>query len=269
MKPCSRADGNVPHVKSAARALAVLEFLDEIRRPATATEIGARLTMPTSSTSVLLRSLVALGYLSCEPATRTYRPTLRISFLGHWLQEDEKGDARLLRLVHFLNHKTGQLVALATRNGCYTQYIYMRRHAYPVSHVVSSGALYPLVRSTSGWALIAPLPDREISKLVVRSNHDDRQSAPPSSPRQVLAHVETVRRSGYAFSFGQINSGAGAVAILLPDGAAPDPLVLVVGGAGESFIAHKDEYVELMHEGIATYMRPPPAAPGTASGVLR
>src|SRR5690606_23559085 len=52
-----------PTVKSAARALRVLELFDELRRDARVAEISMRLGYPQSSTSVLLKCLEKAGYL--------------------------------------------------------------------------------------------------------------------------------------------------------------------------------------------------------------
>ena len=59
-----------PTVKSAARVFEVLEYFDRIRRAATVMEIARTLDYPQSSTSVLLRSMVELGYLEQDPARR-------------------------------------------------------------------------------------------------------------------------------------------------------------------------------------------------------
>src|SRR3546814_12336581 len=49
-------------VKSAGRALQILEYFDDARREANMIDISRALHYPESSTSILLRSLVALGY---------------------------------------------------------------------------------------------------------------------------------------------------------------------------------------------------------------
>ena len=64
-------------IKSARRALEVLEYLDEVRSDASVMEIARALNYPQSSTSVLLRSLTSTGYLSYDPQRRRYAPTLR------------------------------------------------------------------------------------------------------------------------------------------------------------------------------------------------
>jgi DNA-binding IclR family transcriptional regulator len=241
-----------PVVKSAARTLAVLELFEELRAPANARHIGEKLRLPISSTSMLLRSMVALGYLSYDQRTRTYLITMRVAALGNWLQQ-ERAAKPLLEIIEELHRSTGQLVAIAQRNGLHSQYIHVVPACYPVPYTVRNGARYPLVRSTAGWALISRCRDDEIMRLVTRSNIE--AEIPPVSPRWMLSQVKKVREAGHAFSFGQVNPGAGAVSILLPEHFGPS-LALVVGGSGQSFIDHADEYASIMRDCIAMGLRP-------------
>jgi len=50
-------------VKSAARAMQVIEFMDTIRRPVSVVELARYLDYPQSSVSGLVQTLLVLGYL--------------------------------------------------------------------------------------------------------------------------------------------------------------------------------------------------------------
>ncbi len=69
-------------VKSADRAMAIMEFFRERRRPATAREIASALSIPRSSVNVLLRSQIQVGYLRYNEQNLTYFPTLKLFQLG-------------------------------------------------------------------------------------------------------------------------------------------------------------------------------------------
>jgi len=60
-------------VKSARRVLEIFEYFAVTHAPVTLKELSTRLGYPLSSTSQLLKSLQALGYLRYDSATRTYR----------------------------------------------------------------------------------------------------------------------------------------------------------------------------------------------------
>jgi DNA-binding IclR family transcriptional regulator len=72
-------------VKSAARALEVLEYFATRRSPATVGEICSALELPQSSTSVLLKTLLKLGYLDYIRDGRRYFPTAKVAALGNWV----------------------------------------------------------------------------------------------------------------------------------------------------------------------------------------
>ena len=72
-------------VKSAGRVLEIFEFFAHRHAPATVSEVAAALEFPLSSTSVLLKSLLTLGYLEYSARSREYQPTIRFAVLGTWI----------------------------------------------------------------------------------------------------------------------------------------------------------------------------------------
>jgi DNA-binding IclR family transcriptional regulator len=72
-------------VKSAARVLEVFEYFAGRKTPATVGEVCSALGYPQSSTSVLLKSLLTLGYLSYDSGTRRYAPSVKVASLGNWI----------------------------------------------------------------------------------------------------------------------------------------------------------------------------------------
>jgi predicted transcriptional regulator len=85
-------------VKSAALVLEVLSVFDDVRRDMRLGEIVERLGFPQSSTSVLLKSLVRLGYLDFDATTRSFSVT-----------------ARVARAMEELSSETGHTITLASR----------------------------------------------------------------------------------------------------------------------------------------------------------
>jgi DNA-binding IclR family transcriptional regulator len=96
-------------VKSAGRVLEIFEFFAHRYGPATVSEVAAALGFPLSSTSVLLKSLLALGYLEYEPRAREYQPTIRFAVLGTWIFERLFADEEEIpRLMDELQAETGE-----------------------------------------------------------------------------------------------------------------------------------------------------------------
>lgn len=64
-------------VKSALRVLEILELFDAERRPLRVADIVDRMNVPQSSASMLLKTLVARGYMDFDAASREYCPSVR------------------------------------------------------------------------------------------------------------------------------------------------------------------------------------------------
>jgi len=202
-------------VKSAGRVLEVLELFEDLRRPARVGEIAERLQYPQSSTSVLLRCLVDLGYATYDADSRTFCPSYRMSLMGSWVLGSAIQMGRLAQVMEEVSRETGETVVVASRNGVYAQYIHVIQATNPIRFHIPVGARRLLVWSGVGFMLLRDTPEAEIHKLVRRANaeHDDR---PRIDIQAVLANVARARRQGHIVSRGLVTPGGGAIAVDLP-----------------------------------------------------
>ena len=92
--------------KIAKRVIEVLDFFDHDHPTATVMDIVRRYDRPQSSTSELLSSLVDLGLLYKDMATRSYTLTPRAAMLGSQTQPDFVRDGRLSGLVEKIAAQT-------------------------------------------------------------------------------------------------------------------------------------------------------------------
>jgi len=205
-----------PVVKSAARALRILEFFDDVQRAARLSEISRRLDLPASSTSVLLHSLVQLGYLSHDRVLRTFKPTLRVGMLGSWTTGTMADDGWLARVLQELSDGTGETISLAARNGIYAQYIRVVQATNALRIQVPTGTRRLLVWSAAGVALLSEADEREIAALVRRTNAEHRSGRDRIELRRVLENIDRFRRQGYFFSRGLVTPGGGHISMRLP-----------------------------------------------------
>jgi IclR-like helix-turn-helix domain-containing protein len=102
-------------VKSAALVLEVLSVFDDVRRDMRLGEIVERLGFPQSSTSVLLKSLVRLGYLDFDATTRSFSVTARVALLGSWIANGAIVNGSVARAMEELSSETGHTITLASR----------------------------------------------------------------------------------------------------------------------------------------------------------
>src|SRR3546814_3353376 len=92
------ASSELSVVKAAGLVLRILEYFDSVQREACVSVISRTLKWPQSSTSVLLKSLVSLGYLQNDRFRRTYRPTHRVCLLGNWVDPALVRKGELLKI---------------------------------------------------------------------------------------------------------------------------------------------------------------------------
>ncbi|MBW8813513.1 MAG: helix-turn-helix domain-containing protein [Caulobacterales bacterium] len=215
-------------VKSAKRALEILEVFARHRRPLALKEVLDELGYPTSSGSALMKSLVALGYLDYDRERRTYFPTMRIAALGNWVPGVLFGDGPLLGGLEELNRKTGETVILAVQSDLHAQYVHVIHSAEPLQLRVPPGTLRPLARSGLGLVLLSAKRDAEIERLRRRINAAGEGAG--QSREDMMARVTEVRARGYAFSRNAISPGVGVIAAALPKG--PFGRTFAVGVAG-------------------------------------
>jgi DNA-binding IclR family transcriptional regulator len=216
-------------VKSAQRALEILELFSRHRRPLALKEVLDDLGYPTSSGSALLKSLVALGYLDYDRERRTYFPTMRIAVLGAWVPGVLFGDSQLLSVLEDLHRRTGETVILAVQSDLHAQYVHViQSQVEPLQIRTPPGTLRPLARSGLGLVLMSAKRDPEIERLRRRINAAGEGAS--QSREDLMARVNAVRARGYAFSKNAISPGVGIIGAALPNG--PFGRTFAVGVAG-------------------------------------
>ena len=109
-------------IKSAQRVCEIFEFFNEVQRPLMLKEIVSRFGYPASSCSVLLKSLVQLGFLEYDALHRTYLPTMRMSSLVEWVEKSRFGNGSVLSAMRRLHELTQETVSLGAQSDL---------HAYP------------------------------------------------------------------------------------------------------------------------------------------
>jgi DNA-binding IclR family transcriptional regulator len=242
-------------VKSAKRVFNVLEFFDEHQSSASAVDVATALQLPQSSTSALMRTMTALGYLHYDTGRRTYIPTARVSMLGHWISPVLFRRGRLINLMEDLSSKTGETVMVGLRNGLAAQYIHVIQAKIPMRLHVRSGTLRPLAKSGLGYSLLSSYPNKEVRRLVKLLNSCEMESGRKVDIKPLLVELDKVREQGHALSLSLVTPGAGVVAMTLPPlSESSEPLAICVAGLTNALIAQETEFAALMHDAIKFHL---------------
>lgn len=235
--------------RSIKRTLEVLEYFDGEKPAAAVGEISRELGYPQSSTSILLKSLMSLGYLSYDESSRTYRPTARVAMLGRGVRPYFFGDGSVMAAMNELSQKTGELVILAARSGLYIHYVHVIPATNPLRMHLRAGAVRPLVGSAVGHLFLSGLSDVEVEKAIARTLANN-SSQPWPNPHAVRQEVAQIRLSGHILSTSTVTPGGGVLGMLLPDNVDHQALAICLGGVQSVLIENTDRFVAYMTDAI-------------------
>lgn len=181
------------------------------RTELTVTETAALLDLPKSTTSRLLRSMLAAGFLETVGESRRYRPGALVLGLSRSYRTSSvlfrQVDAAIADIVKQVGH-TGYV---SIRNG--VEVVGLTDHPGSNALSVSPQLGRPLsVTSTStGRALLARMPDGAVRELFPYG-WESSSTAVPGSIDELLDRLALVRRQGFAVSEDEAVRGVGAVA---------------------------------------------------------
>jgi IclR family transcriptional regulator, KDG regulon repressor len=238
-------------VKSARRVFEVLEMFDRERRSLSLKDVCAAFAYAPSSGAALLKSLVTLGYLDYDRTTRSYFPTMRIAFLGQWVQDALFGDGEALRLMAHLHAITGETIMLATQSDLYAQYIHAVHAGEPLQVAVSPGTLRPLASSGMGWLLLSCRSDADIEKMCRRIDIEDGKRVDRAALKRNIA---AARRNGYVFSRHTVRRGTGIIAMLLPEGTFDRTFAIGIAGSVSQLERKQAAILDAMRRGIREFL---------------
>ena len=174
-------------VKPARRAMELLEFFAEWRRPASVKEVSQSLGWPQSSTSVLLRALADAGFYDQDPRTGMYAPSVRLLLAAEWIGDSVSSERSLLELMEKVHGQTGHTVMIGAQDGLHVRYLHVLQATREGRFTARTGSLRPLFGSATGKMLLTLKPEREIALLLRRVN------ATESAPARVLALDDVLR----------------------------------------------------------------------------
>jgi DNA-binding IclR family transcriptional regulator len=231
-------------VKSAGRALSILDFFARAQRPSTASELQAALAIPQSSISALLQSLVDLGYLCRDPQTREYFPSVRVLMLGDWLAGQVTPGLSRETLAD-LSRSTGEGVLVGRQRGTRLQYINCigPDRATPLAE-------RPLVASSSGRAILSAYAEASVRKIVRRNNAEATLAQHRLREDAVVAAVRKVRETGISETAPDLGGEHRhhTISVAVPTALKSDLVSVGVFGARQAMLSRRDEIIGILRD---------------------
>lgn len=245
-------EGDNPSVvKSAGRIIRILECFAEYQRPLRMGEIARELNLPSSSTSVLLRSLVQLGYCTLDPQTRSFLPTRRVRHLGSWLEGNVE-ESNLVRLMEELSRRTNETVILGEEIGLHVQYTRVIQGVMPLRFHVRAGTKRLLHSANLGIAILSKKADDVVGRILRRISAERQTDDPRVDEKYVWSQIIRCRSDGYVYIPNAIVPGAGVIASPLK-GLDSEGLAIGIGGSVERFTKSEGQIAKMIKEAISIY----------------
>ncbi len=235
--------------RSATRALDVLEFFGQVRRPLRAVEIARRFSLHPSTVNQLLKTMVESAHLTFEALTKTYLPSPRLAYFSSWMVATYGNDERLRKLLAEVRATSNEVVTLTTPKDLVMQVIDFAGSGVELKADSSSaerGLRVSIFGSAIGLAYLSSLPQPEIRRLAERARISS------SDQDSLMKMVAKARIDGFA----EGPSGQGrfwSLALALPRDAFNVPLVIGLAGPAKRIKPRIATLVSALQSGVAGF----------------
>ncbi|MGH7714561.1 MAG: IclR family transcriptional regulator [Vulcanimicrobiaceae bacterium] len=197
-------------------------------------ELNRRLGISLGMTQRIVASLVETGLVNCNPKTKQYAlgpGTIRLSAAMK---------ARQNTLFRSASDTLEQLAEETEETACLHGIVDDKRvilaqaeGPHNLSWRGKIGASYPVHAGAAAKAILAFLPEKDLTRLLRAAHFKKLRDTTPSTEDELRASLEEVRRDGLSVTFGEREEGAGGVAApVLDENGYPAYSISVYGPEG-------------------------------------
>ncbi|HVN41912.1 MAG TPA: IclR family transcriptional regulator C-terminal domain-containing protein [Steroidobacteraceae bacterium] len=247
-------------VKSAARAIEVLELFRRKQRALSSAEVSRALGYPKSSTNVLLRSLTAQGYLVLDARTLRYFPSLSVTRLGEWIPRALVISGHVAEILEDIHAATQETVTLSVLSDLSVTFLKVIPGTYPISLQMTEGFVAPLFTTAIGIAILAQLREEELEELVHKANLRARRRDARVDVEALRAALQETREKGFCVRYDAVISDTGAIGIPFPSDVEGFPMALGVAGLSSRIRRHEKLIYREVRACLARHAQVRPAA---------
>lgn len=204
-------------VKSADRALAILEYLAEVSS-ASFSSVARDLALPLSSTHQLLATMSRRGFVEYVDAHKSYRLGATVWTLARGYRGAGQIAELASPLMDALVTATGETVQLAVLEGRYNVYLAVAESPHPMRLASSVGARLPAHATGLGKTLLAGLGDDEVIRRLGEGPLERFTEATITDTVTLLKELRRVRERGFGEDNGEYAVGCRCIAVPVRDG---------------------------------------------------
>lgn len=200
-------------VKSAQRALELLELLTRREKPMTFTALAEELHYPRSSLHGLLRTLVERGWADYDEASRGYVLGIRTLEAGNAYTRSIGLVERALPMMRRIREELDETVQLAVLDGMENVYIAKVDGGQALTLASEVGRRLPAHATGIGKVLLAGLPDDELDRRLAGTRLRQITANTITAHATLRAHLAQIRQRGFALDNEEFTLGLRCVAV--------------------------------------------------------
>ena len=183
---------------TALKALNVLDFIGEQRRPLSVMEVADGIGADRATAYRMLMTLVQAGYVMRDQSSRTYRLSFKVLSLGRHLLGDDERASRIMDCLRDISEATGETVHYAALERDHTVLLFRAKGTQRVSVDIQIGDRSALHCTSIGKVLLAYQDARLVEAVIARGLP---KVAPQTitEPEAFRAELARVRAQAYAY----------------------------------------------------------------------
>ena len=208
----------VESVDNALRILQMLRDSGQVRISDVAAELGIA-----RSTAHRLLAMLVYRDFAVQAEDRSYRPGPAVA--AEPLRGEPAQRLRQLMRPHMeaLCDEVAETINLVVRLGVQTRFLHTVESAQVLRVGDRQGAILPAWKTSGGKALLAELPDAQLTVLLRGANGRPPEGMTAAERRGVVNQLRLVREQGYAENIQESESGVCAIGVCVRD-TAGDPV---------------------------------------------
>jgi IclR family KDG regulon transcriptional repressor len=192
----SEIDTNIS--STALKALNVLDFIGEQRRPLSVMEVAEGIGADRATAYRMLMTLLQAGYITRDQSSKNYRLSFKVLSLGRHLLGDDERASLILDCLREISDATGETVHYATLERDHTVLLFRAKGTQRVSVDFQIGDRSPLHCTSIGKVLLA-YQDVRLVEAVIASGLPKVAPKTITDPERLRHELARVRAQAYAY----------------------------------------------------------------------
>ena len=200
-------------VKSALRTLNLLEFVIACKTGVAASEMSTALSIPESSLSYLLATLVKHDYLVREG--RLYVPGPGLDRLRQ-PQADQSLPERAAPIIKALCNQLNETASLFVLAGWELEVVVTEVSSQTLRYSLDVGTRVPLHCVAAGKVLLATMSQKELDRYFAESEQSRFTTKTRHERKEIENELAIIRSQGYARTQDEYSKGISAIGMAVP-----------------------------------------------------